>query len=66
MTGVAGAAPRRAWSAPVEAVGPKPIGPDWAVPMMGLVFGLGHIALGVFLLIQERREAHLRLHRSVA
>jgi hypothetical protein len=42
------------------------LGPDWAVPMMGLAFGLGHIALGVFLLIQERREAHLRLHRSVA
>jgi hypothetical protein len=42
------------------------LGPDWAVPMMGLVFGLGHVTLGVFLLIQERREAHLRLHRSVA
>ena len=34
--------------------------------MMGLVFGLGHIGLGVFLLIQERREGGLRLHRSVA
>ena len=42
------------------------LGDAWAVPMMGLVFGLGHVALGVFLLIQERREAHLRLHRSVA
>ena len=42
------------------------LGPDWAVPMMGLVFGLGHVGLGVALLIQERREAHLRLHRSVA
>ena len=39
---------------------------SWAVPMMGLVFGLGHIGLGVFLLIQERRESGLRLHRSVA
>ena len=42
------------------------MGPAWAVPMMGLVFGLGHIALGVFLLILERREGGLRLHRSVA
>ena len=42
------------------------LGPDWAVPMMGLVFGLGHIGLGIFLLIQERREGGLRLHRSVA
>jgi hypothetical protein len=42
------------------------LGPNWATPMMGLVFGLGHIGLGVFLLIQERRESGLRLHRSVA
>ncbi len=42
------------------------LGPGWAVPMMGLVFGLGHIGLGVYLLIRERREASLRLHRSVA
>jgi len=42
------------------------LGPNWAVPMMGLVFGLGHIGLGIFLLIQERRESGLRLHRSVA
>ena len=42
------------------------LGPNWAVPMMGLVFGLGHIVLGVFLLILERREGGLRLHRSVA
>ena len=42
------------------------LGPDWAVPMMGLVFGLGHVGLGVFLLIQERREAGLRLRRNVA
>jgi len=42
------------------------LGPAWAVPMMGLVFGLGHVGLGVFLLIRERREAMLRLHRDVA
>ncbi len=42
------------------------LGPDAAVPMMGLVFGLGHVILGVYLLIQERRETNLRLHRSVA
>ena len=42
------------------------LGPAWAVPMMGLVFGLGHVILGVLLLILERREGGLRLHRSVA
>jgi hypothetical protein len=42
------------------------LGPAWAVPMMGLVFGLGHVGLGVWLLILERREATLRLHRDVA
>jgi hypothetical protein len=42
------------------------LGPDWATPMMGLVFGLGHIGLGLFLLIRERRESGLRIHRSVA
>jgi hypothetical protein len=42
------------------------LGPNWAAPMMGLVFGLGHIGMGVFLLIQERRESGLRIHRSVA
>lgn len=40
--------------------------PGWAVPMMGLVFGLGHIGLGVVLLAAERRQASIRLHRSVA
>ena len=40
--------------------------PTWAVPMMGLVFGLGHIGLGVVLLAIERRQAGVRLHRSVA
>lgn len=41
-------------------------GPVAAVPMMGLVFGLGHIILGGILLSIERRQAALRLHRSVA
>lgn len=39
---------------------------DWAVWAMGLVFGVGHLALGVVLLAQERRQAVLRIHRSVA
>jgi hypothetical protein len=41
------------------------LGPAWAVPMMGLVFGAGHIGLGVALLLAERRQA-VRLYRSVA
>ena len=42
------------------------LGPTAAVPLMGLVFGLGHVGLGVWLLILERREATLRPHRDVA
>jgi hypothetical protein len=42
------------------------LGPTFAVPMMGLVFGLGHIGLGSALLVAERRENAIRLHRSVA
>jgi hypothetical protein len=42
------------------------VGWDCAVPMMGLVFGLGHVGLGAALLIAERRESALRLHREVA
>jgi hypothetical protein len=42
------------------------LGPPWAIPMMGLVFGLGHIGLGTALLIAERRQPSVRLHRSVA
>ncbi len=42
------------------------LGPDWAVPMMGIVFGLGHASLGAALLVAERRQTALRLHRSVA
>jgi len=42
------------------------LGPAWAVLMMGLVFGLGHVGLGAALLVAERREATVRLHREVA
>jgi hypothetical protein len=42
------------------------LGPAWAVPLMGLVFGLGHVVLGSALLVAERRENALRLHREVA
>jgi hypothetical protein len=42
------------------------LGPAWAVPMMGLVFGLGHVGLGSALLVIERRQAPVRLHSSVA
>lgn len=42
------------------------MGPAYAILMMGVVFGLGHVALGVVLLWIERRQVHFRLHRSVA
>jgi hypothetical protein len=42
------------------------LGPAWAVVMMGLVFGLGHVGLGLALLASERRQSDIRLHRSVA
>jgi hypothetical protein len=42
------------------------LGPAFAIFMMGLVFGAGHIALGLILLVAERREGVIRLHRSVA
>jgi ABC-type Fe3+-siderophore transport system permease subunit len=42
------------------------LGPGWAVLLMGLVFGLGHIALAAVLLVEERRQGSVRLHRSVA
>jgi hypothetical protein len=42
------------------------LGPGAAVILMGLVFGLGHVVLGVALLAAERRAGRLRLHRSVA
>jgi hypothetical protein len=42
------------------------LGPAFSVWMMGAVFGLGHIGLGVALLAAERRDSLVRLHRSVA
>jgi hypothetical protein len=42
------------------------LGPEWATLTMGVGFGLGHVVLGVVLLIAERRERALRLYRSVA
>jgi hypothetical protein len=42
------------------------LGKPWAVVMMGVAFGGGHLALGAVLLAQERREGYLRLHRGVA
>lgn len=42
------------------------LGPSWAVLLMGLVFGLGHVALAAALFDAERRENAIRLHRSVA
>ena len=42
------------------------LGPTGAVALMGLVFGLGHVGLGLVLLRNERRHGALRLHRSVA
>jgi len=42
------------------------LGPPAAVWMMGLVFGAGHLWLGGTLLAAERRQPHLRLHRTVA
>jgi hypothetical protein len=42
------------------------LGPEWSILMMGLVFGLGHTGLGTILLVAERREGAIRLHRSVA
>jgi hypothetical protein len=42
------------------------LGPAWAVAMMGLVFGLGHVGLGAALLVLERRQSAVHLHRFVA
>lgn len=42
------------------------LGPAWAVLMMGLVFGLGHVVLGSVLLVIEQRQRAVRLYRSVA
>ena len=42
------------------------LGTSWAVVMMAVAFGVGHLALGFALLSEERRERSVRLHRSVA
>jgi hypothetical protein len=42
------------------------LGPEWGVLLMGLVFGAGHIVLGTVLVLAERHERLVRLHRSVA
>ncbi len=42
------------------------LGTEWSPWAMGVVFGLGHLVLGGVLLVQERRQTVLRLHRSVA
>jgi hypothetical protein len=41
-------------------------GPGWGVPLMGLVFGAGHLGLAVVLMLAERHQRQVRLHRSVA
>jgi hypothetical protein len=42
------------------------LGTNGAIVMMGVAFGLGHIGLGIVLLIVERSERAVRLYRSVA
>jgi hypothetical protein len=43
------------------------LGPVWAIPMMGVVFGLGHMAIGLSMLVAERKAAAgLRVFRTVA
>jgi len=42
------------------------LGAGWSIVMMGVAFGLGHLALGFALLSEERRERAIRLYRSVA
>ena len=42
------------------------LGPSFGVLMMGLMFGVGHIALGAALLAFERQQSGIRLHREVA
>ncbi len=39
---------------------------EWSVASMGVVFGLGHLVLGGVLMVLERRQPSLRIHRSVA
>lgn len=42
------------------------LGAGASIAMMGVAFGLGHLALGFTLLSEERRERAIRLYRSVA
>jgi hypothetical protein len=42
------------------------LGTSWAVVMMAVAFGAGHLLLGFALLSEERRERAVRLYRSVA
>jgi len=42
------------------------VGPAWAIPIMGVGFGLSHLSLGAALLVAEKRQRQLRLHRCVA
>ena len=42
------------------------LSPTLAVAAMGVVFGLGHMALSGMLMVAERRQSSIRLHRSVA
>jgi hypothetical protein len=42
------------------------LGATWALLMMGLVFGAGHLVLGIALLVLERRQRALRVYWSAA
>ncbi|HTU88516.1 MAG TPA: hypothetical protein VMF69_00325 [Gemmataceae bacterium] len=42
------------------------LGTGWAIVMMAVAFGAGHLLLGFALLSEERRERAVRLYRSVA
>jgi hypothetical protein len=42
------------------------LGTAWAIVLMAIAFGVGHLALGFALLSEERRERAIRLYRSVA
>jgi hypothetical protein len=41
-------------------------GPGFAIVMMAVVFGGGHLGLGAALLAAEKRQNSVRIHRSVA
>jgi len=42
------------------------LGTAWAIVLMAVAFGAGHLLLGFMLLSEERRERAVRLYRSVA